>query len=533
MSEEDRVGHLMNGVADDIYRILLTIEVATTVDFTNHCRRFEKLNKKRISSVRFEKIPSVATIKNEEAGYTSKDLMRKIVKEELRIFQNEQANSISSKSLEEKDSFHHKPTESTIAAFIDLSQAFDRVWKEKLILKLDELGIEGSILSLISNFLSKRTKQVKFNNIKSKTTRIYQGLPQGSILSLILFNIYLNNLHTFIKPPAKIALYADDIIIWVSKNNLSDAEQSLNKAMKNLQKNFLSPTQNSQQTHLPDNPHKHKTQSELLKALGLQIIEENSSLFDITIYNDGSQLETGLSLSGIAIYKDKILEKISLSHPRHLSVYKSELSAIDTALKDININSPSKIIIYSDSRAAIYTFQNCFSSQEPLLKSIAKSVNRLPANSSVTVQWLPAHVGIPGNELADSLAKAGALGLPEARESTTQLDERDLLRTIKTQCLQEWKSDAAHDWYRAGGTSTGSVLPREQQSLISRLKSGHLRTMTFRNGCKVFPLCTKCNFQPATPRHIIDCIDSSIDELYSSPADTIKNLKLYKLDTLV
>ncbi|UYV73708.1 ANAPC2, partial [Cordylochernes scorpioides] len=39
----------------------------------------------------------------------------------------------------------------------------------------------------------------------------------------------------------------------------------------------------------------------------------------------------------------------------------------------------------------------------------------------------------------------------------------DLLRTIKTQCQQEWSSNAAHDWYRAGGTSTGSVLPREQQ----------------------------------------------------------------------
>ncbi|UYV84140.1 hypothetical protein LAZ67_X001305, partial [Cordylochernes scorpioides] len=124
---------------------------------------------------------------------------------------------------------------------------------------------------------------------------------------------------------------------------------------------------------------------------------------------------------------------------------------------------------------------------------MAKSVNRLPANSSVTVQWLPDNVGIPGNELTDSLAKTGALGLPEARESTTQLDERDLLRTIKTQCLQEWKSDAAHDWYRAGGTRTGSFLPREQQSLISRLKSGHLRTMTFQNGCK------SLNLESASP----------------------------------
>ncbi|UYV85090.1 hypothetical protein LAZ67_X004539 [Cordylochernes scorpioides] len=317
------------------------------------------------------------------------------------------------------------------AAFIDLSQAFDGVWKEKLILKLDELGIEG--------------------------------------------NIPINPKHRTSYPPHR------------TRNKLTCFP------------------------HIPDNPHKHETQPELLKALGLQIIEENSSLFDITIYTDGSQLETGLSGSGIAIYKDKILEKISLSHPRHLSQNN----------------------IYSDSRAAIYTLQSCFYSQEPLLKSIATSVNQLPANSSVTVQWFPAHVGIPGNELADSLAKAGALGLPEARESTTQLDERELLRIIKTQCLQEWKSDAAHDWYGAGGTSTGSVLPREQQSLISRLKSGHLRTMTFQDGCRVFPLCTKCNSQPATPRYIIDCIDSSIDELYSSPADTIKNLKLYKLDTLV
>ncbi|UYV77598.1 hypothetical protein LAZ67_15001667 [Cordylochernes scorpioides] len=227
--------------------------------------------------------------------------------------------------------------------------------------------------------------------------------------------------------------------------------------------------------HLPANPHKHETQLELLKTLGLQIIEENSSLFDITIYTDGSQIETGLSGSGIAIYKDKILEKIFHFHPRNLSVYKSELSAIDTALKNININSSSKIIIYSDSRAAIYTLQSCFSSKESLLKSIVQS------------------------------AKAGTLGLPEARESTTQLDERDLLRTIKTHCLQEWKSNAAHDWYRAGGTSTNSVLPREQQTLISRLKSGHLQTMTFKN-------CYKNISVPLTKLVLTECAVPCRDE---------------------
>ncbi|UYV69554.1 hypothetical protein LAZ67_6003952 [Cordylochernes scorpioides] len=127
------------------------------------------------------------------------------------------------------------------------------------------------------------------------------------------------------------------------------------------------------------------------------------------------------------------------------------------------------------------------------------------------------------------MAEESAKPQPAARESTTQQEERDLLRTIKTQCLQEWKSNAAHDWYRAEGTSTGSVLPRQQQSLISRLKSSHLRTITFQNGCKVFPLCTKCNSQSATPKHIIDCIDSSIDELYSSPTDIVKSISFTSL----
>ncbi|UYV66947.1 SIRT1 [Cordylochernes scorpioides] len=171
-----------------------------------------------------------------------------------------------------QDSFHHKPTESTIAAFIDLSQAFNRVWKEKLILKLDELGIEGSMLSWISNFLSKRTIQVNFNNIKSKTTRIYQGLPQGSILSTIFFNIYLNDVHTFIKPPAKIALYADNIIIWVSKNNLSDAEQSLNKAMKNLQKGLLKlPAASSANTKWTAPPSKKRSSTRYPYQIGLKL----------------------------------------------------------------------------------------------------------------------------------------------------------------------------------------------------------------------------------------------------------------------
>ncbi|UYV73893.1 hypothetical protein LAZ67_11001314 [Cordylochernes scorpioides] len=86
---------------------------------------------------------------------------------------------------------------------------------------------------------------------------------------------------------------------------------------------------------------------------------------------------------------------------------------------------------------------------------------------------------------------------PEARESTTQLDERDLLRAIKAQC---------------------------------QLKSG--TDNDFPEWLKVFSLCTKFIFQSSTPHYIIDCIGSSIDELYSSPADTIKSPNLHN-DTII
>ncbi|UYV79715.1 hypothetical protein LAZ67_18000390 [Cordylochernes scorpioides] len=85
------------------------------------------------------------------------------------------------------------------------------------------------------------------------------------------------------------------------------------------------------------------------------------------------------------------------------------------------------------------------------------------------------HVGIPGNELADSLAKSGALGHPEARESTTQLDKRDLLRTIKAQCLQEWKSNAAHDWYRAGEANTGKIVGKKGTRVYTILIHGQVK----------------------------------------------------------
>ncbi|UYV71405.1 hypothetical protein LAZ67_8003021 [Cordylochernes scorpioides] len=101
MSEEDRVGHLMKEVAENIYRALLAIEVTTTGEFTQHCRRIEKLNKNRISSVRFERIPTVSAI-NENEYHPLKEMIREIIREELRSAPNELDNLPPPQGLEDR-----------------------------------------------------------------------------------------------------------------------------------------------------------------------------------------------------------------------------------------------------------------------------------------------------------------------------------------------------------------------------------------------------------------------------------------------
>ncbi|GFU37131.1 putative RNA-directed DNA polymerase from transposon BS [Nephila pilipes] len=91
-----------------------------------------------------------------------------------------------------RDAHNFKPAHYTYAALLDLSKAFDRVWKHKLILKLhDSFNIPGKTLSWISDFLQRRFIKVKFNKTLSDTFELSQGVPHISVFGPILFSIYL------------------------------------------------------------------------------------------------------------------------------------------------------------------------------------------------------------------------------------------------------------------------------------------------------------------------------------------------------
>ena len=77
---------------------------------------------------------------------------------------------------------------------LDISKTFDRIWHAGLLHKLKSYGISGQIFGLISSFLSNRQLQVVLDGKSSQEYPVNAGVPQGPILGLTLFLLYINYL---------------------------------------------------------------------------------------------------------------------------------------------------------------------------------------------------------------------------------------------------------------------------------------------------------------------------------------------------
>ena len=95
------------------------------------------------------------------------------------------------------------------ALLTDLSKAFDCLNHELLIANLDAYGFDKSSLNYIYSYLYDRKLRTKVNNSFSEWCNIRTGVPQGSILGPLLFNIYINDIFYFVRK-SHIANYADD-----------------------------------------------------------------------------------------------------------------------------------------------------------------------------------------------------------------------------------------------------------------------------------------------------------------------------------
>lgn len=117
--------------------------------------------------------------------------------------------------------------ENTGAIFIDIEKAFDRVWHNGLLFKLDRLGIPNYLGIWIRDYLQNRTFRVRVGQSFSNDFPIKAGVPQGSVLGPVLFNLFFNDITDRIANKVELGLFADDLSAWTSFNNNKIIEKRL------------------------------------------------------------------------------------------------------------------------------------------------------------------------------------------------------------------------------------------------------------------------------------------------------------------
>ena len=175
-------------------------------------------------------------------------LLEKIVKQRLTleierrgILPEHQAGFRSKKStlynivrLERYARSHlHRPgrRQHSAVIFFDIKAAFDSVWHDGLIYKLNDLRLPQHLTNYLISFLRNRTAAIELDNDLSRLFQLQSGTPQGSPLSPLLYIIYTADSMNDIPPHTEHGLFADDTALWTTSNTLTNISKRLQQSI--------------------------------------------------------------------------------------------------------------------------------------------------------------------------------------------------------------------------------------------------------------------------------------------------------------
>jgi len=127
----------------------------------------------------------------------------------------------------------------TLVVYVDFSKAYDKVWRNMLYAKMGDMDIPGCYTKWVQAMLADRRSYVNWYGSKSKKRRFDNGVPQGSVISPLLWLIYINDLATSL--PAEVqfgiakSLFADDLALMCKGKSLAECESKMQVALDCLE----------------------------------------------------------------------------------------------------------------------------------------------------------------------------------------------------------------------------------------------------------------------------------------------------------
>ena len=260
------------------------------------------------------------------------------------------------------------------------------------------------------------------------------------------------------------------------------------------------------------------TPPNILKTLAYETIDRYPPSM-IKAYSDGSAQEAtrnGGYGSYISLPQSNNPIKIYGPCGTYCNNYDAEIVAITKTIQklqqefDYSNIQPEDVVIFTDSQSALDAIASHKEKPSHLIEELLSNCHNASNkyNINITLQWIPGHSGIFGNEQADTLAKLGS-NMPQPNKTTSFNTAKSL---AKKHSKQTWKSqweqnDTGRNLFKYQSAPDPKdaihTLERKHQCNIFRLRTGHslLNAHRSRLNPQVRPNCRHCNYQYETVEH--------------------------------
>ena len=108
------------------------------------------------------------------------------------------------------------------------------VWKHLVLKILQKIGLKGHLPKFIANFLKNRKIKVKIGDVLSPPYDLENGLPQGSVLSCLIFLLVINNIFDETEDEIFNSLFCDDGVFWASGGDLEEVAITMQRALDTI-----------------------------------------------------------------------------------------------------------------------------------------------------------------------------------------------------------------------------------------------------------------------------------------------------------